>query len=204
MMLWLLIIAFALMTLLILLKPLFTRNTLTLAITLSLLLPAGSILWYHHYGASEKVIAQNHSREKMIERLHQRAHQHPKNSQSWFLLGQMMFDQGQYDRAEQSFNQALKLEPNNTHYKALLAQAMYFNHHQELNNKAKNLLEEVLAEQPDNTNAINLLAVDDFINKRYKKAIKRWKTLLPFYPEDSEDGKALRLMIAKAQTIVQR
>ena len=104
----------------------------------------------------------------------------------------------QYFGASKQLSQLHELRLKDIDQKIALAQKLFFDNGRHLTPNAKKLLDQVLVEHPHNTSALNLLAMDDYLQGHYDRAIQRWKRMLPFFSEDSPNGKALRMMIAKA------
>ena len=66
------------------------------------------------------------------------------------------------------------------------------------------LLAPILKRDPNNVNAINLLAIDAYLQHHYQTAVSYWERLLLIFPPDSADSKAVLQMIAKAQKNITR
>ncbi len=184
---------------------------------LALFLIAFALLWYAHFGASEQVaqqLALQHSDaqallmerdpQRIIARLRDRVQQHPDSAQGWFLLGKLYLSSGQWTLADDALAKAYRLRPAHTDTQLYYAQTLFFLSKGQLHTQAQRLLAEVLAQQPDNPLAIHLLAADAYQRGRYAQAIAYWERVLALYAPESEEGKALLQLIAKAQRAQQQ
>jgi len=184
-------------------------SNLLLSIAIVIFLPLASFYFYHRWGdlkgveqyyffkKQESVLKR--SPEKVIEMLKARLAQDPRSAQGWFLLGRMYLTLGQFNKASQALYQANYLQPHRIETQILYAQALYFARGQKLQGKAKQMINAILKRDPQNPSAINLLAIAAYHQHNYQKAIAYWQQLLPTFPGNSEDAKALRHAIASAQ-----
>src|SRR5262249_46000854 len=91
------------------------------------------------------------------------------------------------------------LKPNQPEILGAYAQANYFAQGQRLDAKAIAFLKQALVLQPQQIDAMNLLALDAYGKKDYAVAIQFWEQLLPLFPPNTENGRWLLQMIHKAQ-----
>lgn len=189
--------------------PLFTNSEKShtnfwLLLFLLISFPIAAITLYLHWGYSDKLsiqaqIKQIKSPDQVIVLLKQRLQESPNSAKGWFLLGKLYFDMGKFSRAIPALTKANQLKPNNVSIMTVYAEALFFSNHKQLNQKSMSLVKQVLKKQPHNLNSVNLLAVDAYQRKNFKKAVAYWETLLQTVPPESHDGEVLRAMIAKAQ-----
>lgn len=149
--------------------------------------------------AAQKLRTQLGTPQAVIAQLQQHLQQHPQSAQGWYWLGRLYLDQQQFPAASAAFATAYTLQPNNPDTMFQYAQALYLTRHS-LNGQAAKILQQLLRLQPDNTLALNLLAVAAFQQGHYQHAIADWERILPHYSPNSPDGKALLFAIARAQT----
>lgn len=218
---WLALIVGAFLVSLFIIWPLIKSKTPKwFAGVILMVMPAISLLWYQHFGASQKLaetwqiqqqVAQAKQQMqqfgtpvKMVQRLESHLQDKPHDDKGWYLLGKLYFDTGHYKKSLHCFQQAYQLKAHDVDYQVAYAQSLFFSHNKKLTKRAQHLLTTALSKQPDNAAAINLLAVNEYLQGHYDQAIKRWTVLLPTYSEDSHDGQALRAMIAKAKQAGQK
>lgn len=189
-----------------------TKNWKTF-LFLTIALPLFSIIFYLYNGNSQllsktftaqkeaaEIIAVRKSLGKpqhVIETLQQHLAKNPNSAEGWYLLGRLYFTQQEYSKSVNAFEKAYTLNKKNPDILFQYAQALYLTEHS-LNGKPAALLKQLLALQPTNALAINLLAVAAFNEKHYQHAILYWEKLLPYYSPESADGKALLDAIARA------
>ena len=210
--LWLGIAAFVLVSTFILIKPLFKPHR-EVAIALFILIPLLTLSLYGYLDYSrelnqwwiserqEGIVKQmlNHSPREIMDQLKTRLQQDPNQPQGWYLLGNLYLGMKRYPEAVQALSKANQLQGGIAKIQLALAEALFFANRHQLNAQSKQLIQEVLKEEPDNINAINLLALDAYHAKRYPQAIGYWEKLLPRFPENSESHQMLLQLIANAK-----
>ena len=155
---------------------------------------------YQYWGSSQQIVRHtqhlnNMSVSEIIEKMEKHLAKQPNSAQGWYLLGKLYFHQAHYQLASNALKKAYQLRPDDLETKLYYAQALFF----QKNPQAYQLLVEIVEKDPNETTAINLLALDAYQKKNYQQAIQYWEKLLDFYSTDSEDGKALLKMIALSQ-----
>lgn len=139
------------------------------------------------------------SPQQLIDQLKDHLQKNPTSAQGWFLLGKLYLDTSQFIQAKEALNRARQLSPNNESYVLSYVQADFFVNNKRLSPEDAALLAPILKHDPTNVNAINLLAIDAYLQHHYRVAITYWERLLLIFPSDSDDSKAVLQMIAKAQ-----
>ena len=112
------------------------------------------------------------------------------------MLGRLYFTQGQFTKASQTFAKANALEPNSIKYQEQYLQALFFANKQIISEKQQQLINKLLQRQADNSMILNLLAMDAYHKKQFQQAIELWQKILPQFPANSANAKALRETIA--------
>jgi len=215
--LWLIFAAIALLCVMYLVYSVSETHSLKKVLGLAVVVPLATFVLYSFWGASAEVgqaaslkrhmanidaqVKRLGSRKNVIALMEQRVQETPQQSRGWYLLGKLYFGGGDFEHAVSNLQRAYQLEPNNMEIVLGLCEARFYQHHQQLDDMTKSLVQGILHEQPKNANAINLLALDAFNRKHYGDAVQYWEHLIPLYPADSEDGKALLGMIARAQKL---
>lgn len=220
--LWTLIIAMMLIMAVAILFPLWNSNKNNTnksiwfsSIFVLLFIPLLTIPLYLHWGDSQQLekrladrrrqqqinqfMAQFKNPQQVIDQLKQRLSQQPNSAQGWYLLGRLYFTSGKMPQAVDAFAKANQLKANDVTIMLQYTQALYFYQKQSLAGKAEQLIHKVLAEQPNNPMAINLIAVNAYQHQDYQTAIKYWEKLLALFPEQSKNKQIIVEAIAKAR-----
>ncbi|MDF2868277.1 MAG: cytochrome biosis protein CcmI [Gammaproteobacteria bacterium] len=182
-------------------------------ILLLIALPGLAIGLYLHWGSGKQwslyyqqqknsqvidsTLQQFGSPQQVIEKLEAQLQTRP-DAKGWYLLGRLYMSQSLFPQAVAAFANANELKPNDPQTILQYAEAQFLAQHS-LSIQAKALIEKVLAQQPDNTEAANILAIAAYQQGDYQQAIDRWEQLLTRFPAQSEDGKKLLEAIARAQ-----
>jgi cytochrome c-type biogenesis protein CcmH/NrfG len=140
-----------------------------------------------------------HDPEELINKLKNRVESEPNRAKGWYLLGRLYASQGEWKKARDVYYKAHVLEPNNEQTTVNYAQSLWQLNNQKFNDKSRKLLQAVLDRNPEQPDALAMLAMDAFSGKCYQQAIDYWERLLERVPPGSEDAKAIRKAIAKAQ-----
>ena len=186
------------------------------ALLLLIVFPVAALLLYLHWGASQKLqqaellqkrvavvkaeIEKTGSPIAIIDALKSRLQQHPQSARGWFLLGRLYMSNQQYQDAVEVFAKANQLQPKQPGIMVSYVQAQFFSDQRVLKPAGRKLIQQALSIQPNNINAINLLAVDAYNHNDYQKALRYWLRLMPLIPPHTKDAKVLNAMIEKAQT----
>ena len=115
------------------------------------------------------------------------------------MLGRLYASQGTWEKAKAAFAMASELEPDSEKYRINYAQSLWQLNHQAFNDAIRAVFFSVLKSNPEQPDALAMLAMDAFLSKAYSQAIAYWERLLVLVPKDSEDALAIRKAIAKAQ-----
>ena len=137
--------------------------------------------------------------QQVINQLIAHLNAYPDSPKGWYLLGRLYFGAGNYAKAYSPLLKAHQLQPNNIEYTVAYAQVEFFHNNRKLSAKTAALLKHVLKKMPYNVGAINLLAINAYVEKDYQTAVNYWERLIPAFQPGSPDSQALLGMIAKAQ-----
>ncbi|ARG97236.1 tetratricopeptide repeat protein [Legionella micdadei] len=136
---------------------------------------------------------------ELIERMIARLQAEPNSERGWYLLGRLYASQGQWPEARDAFSKALELKPGNEAARINYAQSLWQLNQQQFNEQIRGILTNLLQKNPDQPDALAMLAMDAFESRNYQLAIDHWQHLLKLAPEHSEEAQLLRKAIAKAQ-----
>jgi cytochrome c-type biogenesis protein CcmH len=161
---------------------------------------------YQHYllvQQQQKIVKEELAKirnpDQVIEQLQAHLKLHPESAEGWYLLARLYLGMQRYNQAEHYFATALHLQPNKNIYVIGYAEAVFFNHQQQLTPKAELLLQHLLAQNSLDVSALNLLALNAYHHQNYTSAVRYWERLIPVFPVGSDDSKMLLNMIAVAQ-----
>lgn len=140
--------------------------------------------------------------EKMVAALAAKLEQNPDNPEGWVMLGRSYKVLGRFPEAAKAFERAGAAMDSSP--ELILEQADLS---AELNNgrvegKSRDLLMQLLQDQPDNPQALVLAGFDAFSRQRYGDAVTHWEKLLAMVPPDSQDAKNLAAGIDKARSMM--
>ena len=138
--------------------------------------------------------------QQAISALATRLKQQPGDAQGWALLGRAYAATGQTKDAVDALRHAHELAGDDHALTVEYAQALALDApDHRIDGESRQLLEGVLAKEPDNQRALWLLGIADYQAARYDAAIARWNTLLPLVADNAEVGASVRKQIADAQ-----
>ena len=215
---WLLVSVMLIIALGIIVYPL--RGAKTIAFVTSVIIAVLALCIYAHIGSYKALrqywriqaestqvkaaLAKIKSPQQLIDQLQQHLTQDPNSAEGWFLLGKLYVDTGQVLLAQKALSRSYQLSPHNVDYVLTYVQADFFANGRKLSPDDVALLAPILKRDPNNVNAINLLAIDAYLQHHYQTAVSYWERLLLIFPPDSADSKAVLQMIAKAQKNITR
>jgi cytochrome c-type biogenesis protein CcmH/NrfG len=137
--------------------------------------------------------------ETLIQTMIQRLDKTPKSTQGWYLVGKLYLSQKQYKKACDTLGVAYELNSNDTKIGVLYAQSLWELHHQQFERKSRKILHHVLKINPNQSDALAMLAMDAYTMHHEDQAIEYWERLLVLMPEDSKEFKAIQEAIVKTK-----
>ncbi len=126
----------------------------------------------------------------------------PSNSYSWRTLAMFNSSYGRIKEARAAMKMAMKLEPKNLDLKIDLSQILSRSKEQQDLFYSRQLLSEVLKEEPENQDAMLLLGLSSYQFGMYKRAIDDWTKLLNITQPSSAMNKMVQQRIEKAQQML--
>jgi cytochrome c-type biogenesis protein CcmI len=114
-------------------------------------------------------------RTKLVEK--------PEDAVGWMLLGRVLGAINRVESAIQAFEKSLQYDPNNTTTLSSYAQALLMTRQEPQLLQAKKTLLQILRLEPNNTNAMGVLAVVASELGDKSLALYNWQSLLKFVPE---------------------
>ncbi len=180
---------------------------------LPILVPA-MILPYSHWGgygalrqffqqqrsmhSVQEVLKTIKSPQDLIDKFKTKLTDDPKSAQGWYLLGRLYSAQNDLEKAFKAFAKAYGFKPNKEEYAVEYAHTAWQLNHQQFTLEIRTLLQKLLNKNPNQPDALSMLAMDCYLRQDYAGAIQNWQALLKQVPVESKEARALRRAIAKA------
>lgn len=165
--------------------------------------------WQHFLNQQEKqkqvqaVLQSIKSPGQIIEKLKARLQVEPESARGWYLLGRLYTSQEQWIQARDAFAKAHQLNPADEATTVNYAQSLWQLNQQQFDEPIRSLFKELLQKNPDQPDALAMLAMDAYMTHDYQQAINYWQHLLKLAPEQSQEAQMIRKAIAKAQQQMQ-
>ncbi len=140
------------------------------------------------------------SPQELIEKLKAQLEKNPKSGRGWYLLGRLYSSQGSFIDAQDAYKTAYELNPTNEKIVINYAQSVWQNNGHKFNSLSHQLFQSVLTKNPNQPDALAMLAMESYTKGDYLNAINLWQHLLILLSPDSDDAAAIRKAIAQAQT----
>lgn len=190
------------------------RNLLASLLLLPVLMVLMSIGYYYwgDFFSWQKHIQQNESRDRaqqmlksiknpqeLIGKLRAKLDDTPQSAKGWYLLGRLYTSQNDNQNASLAFAKAHQLNSEEEQYTVNYAHSLWMINNQQFNQNILAIFNELLTKNPNQPDALAMLAMNAYMSHAYKDAIIYWQRLLVMAPEQSEESLAVRKAIAKAQ-----
>ena len=124
----------------------------------------------------------------------------PEDATGWMLLGRVSGAINRVDSAIQAFEKSLKYDPNNIGTLSSYAQALLMTGQEQQVLQAKQVLLQILNLEPDNTNAMGVLAIAASELGDKALALQNWQRLVAFIPQTDPNYVAVNQRILQLQT----
>lgn len=164
--------------------------------------------WQHylHQNESQKMAQQLlksiKTPQELIAKLRAKLDETPKSAKGWYLLGRLYTSQNDNQQATEAFAKAHRFQPDNEQYTVNYAHGLWKMNNQQFNPQIIGIFKSLLQKNPDQADALAMLAMNAFMSHAYEDAIDYWQHLLKLAPEQSEESLAIRKAIAKAQALI--
>ncbi|WP_028389669.1 tetratricopeptide repeat protein [Legionella fairfieldensis] len=136
---------------------------------------------------------------ELIKKLQMRLQSDPKSARGWYLLGRLYVSQNEWSQARDAFLNAYQLNPHDEAIIVNYAQSLWQLNQQQFNEQIRVLFKSLLQNNPQQPDALAMLAMDAFVSHNYQLAIDYWQQLLKLAPGQSQEAQMIRKAIAKAQ-----
>jgi len=161
------------------------------------------ITWYHaeqdarQLMEAKKILANAKKFEALLAQLEVSVKQNPNDDKAWFLLGRLKAGKGDWKGAHDALFQAYRLAPENTKYAIFYVETI-MNTESRINAFAREILNKVLVQQPEQADALLILAADAKQRQCFQQASRYWQQVLPQVPKDSSLHQTLQTAIDEA------
>jgi cytochrome c-type biogenesis protein CcmI len=123
----------------------------------------------------------------------------PEDATGWMLLGRVSGAINRVDSAIQAFEKSLKYDPTNIGTLSSYAQALLMTGQEQQVLQAKQVLLQILELEPDNTNAMGVLAIAASELGDKALALENWQRLVTFIPQTDPNYMAVKQRILNLQ-----
>ena len=157
------------------------RKTPAFAWLLALLVPILALPLYWKLGAQselkvqEALFSNTISQKELGSRLEGWVEKSPENDKALFLLGSHYMENGQFDKAENTYRKLFRISNGHPQVAAELAQTLFLRNDNEMTDEVRMLYKRTLRTEAENTTALGLQGIDAFSSGDYKGAISAWK-----------------------------
>lgn len=139
--------------------------------------------------------------DALIEKLRARVKEAPSNAEGWYWLGRLCANQHHSQEALNAFAKAHELEPHNANISIHYANFLKQYQPQKYQETIQTLLLNVLKKDPNQPDALSMLAMEAFLVHDYKQAIAYWERLLVLVEPESEDARLIFKAVTKAEQL---
>lgn len=180
----------------------------------SLILVFGVVIGYAYWGSNTQWITYEHDKDKqlavkkllktgkgievLILKMKAKIQEAPDNPKGWYLLGRLYANQQAWILAVQSFKKAYGLDPEDIATAVNYGQALWQKNNQKFTPEIREIFQQLLDKNPDQPDALAMLALDYHAENNFLKAIELWEHLLMLTPPQSEEARSIREAIAQA------
>lgn len=139
------------------------------------------------------------SPQELIDKLRAKLDDTPKSAKGWYLLGRLYSNQNDQHNAAKSFAKAYHFQPKNEQFAVNYAHSLWILNQQQFNPEITEIFSKLLLNNPNQPDALAMMAMDAYMSHAYDDAIDYWQRLLKIAAPQSEEADAIRKAIAKAQ-----
>lgn len=166
---------------------------------------SGSSVWAYERHLDEQRHAQavlkTYKRpEILIQRLQAHLSAQPNSARGWYLLGRLYASQHQWRASLQAFQHAYQIQPQDENTAINYAQSLLSSGERADRVQARQILKAVLQQNPQQVDALGMLAMDAQWQHRNQQALKYWQQLLGLLPSNATEADIVRKAILSIQS----
>ncbi len=148
---------------------------------------------------AKTILATVKSPQALIAQLRAKLDDTPQSAKGWFLLGRLYLSQQNEQLAFEAFAKAAHFAPQNEEYVVHYAHSLWQLNKQQFNPQLITIFTDLLQRNPNQPDALAMLAMNAYKEHLYEQAIDYWQRLLQQMPAQSKEAVAIQQAIAKAQ-----
>ncbi len=141
------------------------------------------------------------SLSEMIGRLEEKLEQDPDNPDNWALAGRTYMAINRYNNAERAYTRLHQLVGDDPDVLAAWADASIMANGRKYNDKIVQKLERALELNPEQINALWLLAMSNTLKGDQQKALRHWRRLLPLTKDSPEVHSQVKTWIERTESL---
>lgn len=142
--------------------------------------------------------------DELIDKLKAKLDDSPKSAKGWYLLGRLYSAKNNNKEAVLAFKKAYRFSPDNEQYAVNYAHGLWQLNNQQFNEQILGLFKKLLNSNPNQPDALAMLAMNAYMSLDYEAAIDYWQRLLKLAPAQSKEAIALHKSISKAQNLINK
>lgn len=139
------------------------------------------------------------SPQELIDKLRAKLDDTPKSAKGWYLLGRLYAGQNEKQKAVDAFAKAYQFYPHEEQYAVNYAQSLWQLNNRQFTAQITEIFNKLLKNNPNQPDALAMLAMNAYVSHAYEDAISYWQRLLKLAPPQSDEALAIRKAIAKAE-----
>ncbi|MFI4919199.1 MAG: tetratricopeptide repeat protein [Legionellales bacterium] len=165
----------------------------------------GFVQWRHYIvqnksqALAQQMLHSIKNPQELIDKLRAKLDDSAKSAKGWYLLGRLYLSQNDPQHAFKAFAKAHQLQPEDEQYTVNYTHSLWQMNHQKFTPEIRTAFTQLLTKNPQQADALAMLAMDAFERHAYEEAITYWQRLLKLAPPGSEEAQAIHKAIAKAQ-----
>ena len=168
-----------------------TKGSPMLGWVMALMIPVLAVPAYFQLGAqteidvSDLVMDPDATHFQVIRSLEEWTDKRPDNAQAWFMLGGRYMAVRQHSKAVEAYSNLYNVTDGSPQAAAELAQAEFLAAGNNVTKRVRNLYEESLSKDENNTTALGLKGIDAFGQANYQEAVSAWSQAMAMESDPS-------------------
>ncbi len=154
------------------------------ALLIALIVPVSTVILYFKLGATTEIAVVNAMQDGQLNSeqvetvLKNWVAKRPENNQALFMLGSHYLRVGKLDEAVTTYRYLASISNGHPQVTAELAQVLFLNSNNEVTPEIRELYQQTLLKDGQNTTALGLKGIDAFASGNYQGAIAAWQLAL--------------------------